>query len=136
MSDRPNPFKDIEELFDRMSRGFEPSGLGMQEIDVDVSETDSEVVVTADLPGYDKEEISITLNDDRLTLAAERTESRTEDNARYHRRERTNRQVRRTVTLPADVDDEGANATHKNGVLTVRLQKRQADDEGHTIDVS
>lgn len=136
MTDRPNPFKDIEELFDRMSRGFEPGAFGMQEIDVDVSETDTEVVVTADLPGYEKEEISITLNDNRLTLAAERTESNTEDNARYHRRERTHRQVRRTVSLPADVDEGQTSATHQNGVLTVTLQKRQTDDEGYTIDVN
>lgn len=136
MPNRSNPFKDLEELFDRMGRGFEPRGLGTHEISVDVAETDDGIVVTADLPGYENSDIDVTVDDDRLTITAERDETIEETDAHYHRRERTHREVRRALYLPTDVDETEASATYNNGVLTVVLPKREATaDEGFDIDV-
>lgn len=144
MPDRSNPFKDIEELFDRMSRGFEPRGLAVHEVAVDVSETDSDLVVTADLPGYDKDDIDVAVEGDRLTISAEHEESvesageaeDADDGVHYHRRERTRRSVSRSVHLPTAVDETAASASYRNGVLTVTLPKEAPDaDEGYDIDV-
>jgi HSP20 family protein len=136
MANRSNPFKDIEELFDRMGRGFEAGDLSVHDVAVDVSETDEEVVVTADLPGFEKSDIEVTVDDDGLTITAEREETTAEDDARYHRRERTRSEVQRRLSLPADVEETEASASYHNGVLTVVLPKRETtEDEGYDIDV-
>lgn len=136
MPDRPNPFKDIEELFNRMGRGLDPAAVGVHDIAVDVSETESEIIVTADLPGYKKANIDITVDDGRLTIAAAYDGEVDYDDAHYHRQERTHREVQRTIYLPADVDETEASASFRNGVLTITLPKHiPTSDDGYDIDV-
>ncbi|WP_101295334.1 Hsp20/alpha crystallin family protein [Halegenticoccus soli] len=136
MSDRYDPFREIDELFERMNRGFSDAGFGGHEVSVDVSETDDEVLVAADLPGFEKEDIDVTVADRQLRIGAEADRSREAADARYHRRERARRNLTRTVYLPEEVDESGASATYKNGVLTVTLPKLGDDaDGGRRIDV-
>jgi HSP20 family protein len=139
---RRNPFRELEELFERMSRDVDGVGvgaLGAGSVAVDVAETDGEFVVTADLPGYDREEIEVTLDDTELTVAAERereeTEAGEDGDRRFLRRERTHSSVSRTVYVPEAVDAEAVTATYRNGVLTVTLPKADAGEGGHQIDV-
>ncbi|SDX92619.1 Hsp20/alpha crystallin family protein [Halopenitus persicus] len=149
---RRDPFEEMERLFERMSREFErigedleagfgdlETGLG-RGITVDVAEDESTVTVTADLPGYDRDDIDVTASDRTLTIAAERDESVEsdaggDDSLEYHRRERRRRSVSRRVRLPSDVDETAAEATYANGVLTIELPKTDADGDGHRIDV-
>jgi HSP20 family protein len=133
-----NPFEEIERMFDRMSSQFEPfEGGALQggSVAVDVEDAGDEFVVTADLPGYDRDDIDVQLAGERLTLSAERAES-SEDagDGRYVRRERRQRSVSRSVRLPEPVDEGGTEATYRNGVLTVTLPKTRADD-GHDIPI-
>ena len=122
-----------------MSRGTGGMG-GMHDVSVDVSETDTDVVVTADLPGYEKEDIEVGIKDRRLTVEAERSHESEDRDAdeRFVRQERTHQRVSRSVSLPADVDEDAATATYRNGVLTVTLPKLDADegDDSHIIDIS
>lgn len=145
MSGRRDPFRDIEELFERMSAGFGGVGeeleteLGGNAIHVDVADADGDVVVTADVPGFDKGDIDVTVDDRRLSIVAEadtETERESgEEETHYYRRERATRKTSRTLTLPVDVDETGASATYENGVLTVTLPKAGAGEEGHSIDI-
>lgn len=139
MTRRRNPFDEIERMFDRMSDQFEDVG-SVKEIDagpisVDVSEDDEAVTVTADLPGYDRDDIELAVRDGRLTIRAEREAETEQEDETYHRRERTHREVTRTLRLPADVEEENASATYQNGVLTVTLPKAESGPEGTRIDV-
>ena len=142
MSRRNNPFEEIERLFEQMSSGGMGGMGGMggtHDVSVDVSETDAEVVVTADLPGYEKEDIEVGVKDRRLTVEAERShesEDRDKDE-RFLRQERTHRRISRSVSLPADVDEDATSATYRNGVLTVTLPKvdPDEDDDSHIIDI-
>lgn len=145
MSRRRDPFKDIEELFDRLNAGFGDLGRELEtefgqggDILVDVADADGHLVVTADVPGFEKDDISVSVSGRKLTVAAaESTEQETQDeDAHYYRRERSQRRVSRTITLPVDVDETAASATYENGVLTVELPKQEADDRGTDIDVS
>lgn len=146
MARRPDPFKDIEELFDRLNSGFGDLGreleseFGTSGVLVDVAEHADEVVVTADLPGFEKSNIDVSVKGRHLSIAAEHTseaeEGDDEEGATYYRRERTRRSVSRTVPLPVDVAEDAANASYENGVLTVTLPKRDAGDDGHDITVN
>lgn len=140
---RRDPFKDIEELFDRLNSGFGDlgreleTGIGSSNVLVDVADADDQVVVTADLPGYDKSDVDVSVKGRQLRIAADSTsESTSGDDENYYRRERSRRRVSRTVPLPVDVDESGASATYENGVLTVTLPKREAGDDGTDIRVN
>jgi HSP20 family protein len=139
---RTNPF---DEMFERMMGGLD--GNAMERVmsdrsrafDVDVAESDDEVVVTADLPGFDRDEIEVSAHDRSLTLRATHAHSEASESASdagtYLRRERRHESVSRSVSLPADVDDAGASATYRNGVLTVRLPKVAAGEGSHRIEI-
>ncbi len=103
---------------------------------VDVREDDTDVVVVADLPGVEREGISVRLLDPRtLRISARREEAREAEQAGYYMRERKVGAISRTATLPVDVREEGAHATFRNGVLEVRL-KKVVETGGKTILVS
>jgi HSP20 family protein len=158
MMRRSNPFDftDIESMFDRMSRQFDEmnrqlgswdSGVGEMVsrggMAIDVSERDDSLVVVADLPGFDKEDIDLKIAGQVLTIVAERemdseSKSGDEDHGEFLRRERRSQSVRRSFRLPVEVDEESTSASYQNGVLTVTLPKIQLDDEddSHHIDVN
>lgn len=139
MTRRRNPFDEIERVFDRMSDQFEGMGDAGQikagGISVDVAESTDEITITADLPGYENEDIDLSARDGRLTIRAQRESEVEQTEETYHRRERTHQQHSRTLSLPAEVDEEAAEATYRNGVLTVTLPKVGSTDQGHRIDV-
>jgi len=94
------------------------------EFRVDVKEHDDEVVVAADLPGVEKDDVSIEVLDPRtMRIAFSRQQETKEEAEGYYVRERTWGSLDRVVKLPTDVTDEGSTATFKNGVLEVRLKK-------------
>jgi len=94
------------------------------EFRVDVKEHDDEVIVAADLPGVEKEDVSLEVLDPRTLKIAFSRSAETEEKAEgYFVRERTYGSMDRAVRLPSDVTEEGATATFKNGVLEVRLKK-------------
>jgi HSP20 family protein len=131
MSGRRDPFKEIEELFEQLNSGFADLSGEFEEvgagggIHVDVADADDEIVVVADVPGFEPEDIDVSVSDRQLRISAEHSaETEQEDEeTHYYRRERTQRAVSRTVTLPTDVDEREASASYENGVLTIELPK-------------
>ena len=130
-------FDRMSRQFDEMSRGFEGQGsMHGQGMPVDLTDEDDAVVVTADLPGYEKDDILLSASDDLLTIRAEREATSEHDDEAYVHRERHSQSARRTISLPATVDEGAASATYRNGVLTVTLPKLDADeDDSHSIDI-
>ena len=105
------------------------------EFRVDVKEHDDEVVVAADLPGVEKEDVSLEILDPRTLRIAFSRRAETEEQAEgYFVRERTYGSLDRVVRMPSDVTEEGATATFKNGVLEVRL-KKAAPEAGTRIPI-
>jgi HSP20 family protein len=105
------------------------------EFRVDVRDLEEEVIVVADLPGLEKEDITVSLlNPVTLEIAAARKLESGEREKEYFVKERFSGSIRRVVILPGEVTEERANASFKNGVLEIRL-KKAAVDKGTRIPI-
>jgi HSP20 family protein len=93
---------------------------------VDFYETDShEVVIRAELPDMKKEDIGVTFENNVLTLTGERKQDQSVKREQYQRVERRFGSFSRSFTLPASVDAGRIAASYKDGVLTIRLPRRE-----------
>lgn len=92
---------------------------------VDITEDEKAYTLTAELPGFSREEIKVEFEEGRLSLRAEHKEEKEEKKENYHLKERVSGTFVRTFTLPKDVDHEKIEAAMENGVLTVTLLKSE-----------
>ena len=90
---------------------------------VDISESDKEFQVTAELPGMDEKNLDISLANSVLTLKGEKKEEKEDKRKDYYRMERSYGMFSRTIPLPEGVDLEKVEASFREGVLTVTLPK-------------
>jgi HSP20 family protein len=131
----------VEDLFDQMQKMFEEvqdTGRGLTSdftgsLPVDIEEEDEEYILTADLPGVEKDEINITGDESSVEISAESEAEMKEENEKYIRRERRSRTFRRTVAWPQPVDQETISAEYDEGVLTITADKQE--NGGKTIEV-
>ena len=93
----------------------------------DISETEGEIVVKAELPGMKVEDIDITLTDGLLTIKGERKMENEDKRENYHRIERRFGSFSRSLNLGLKVKADGIDAGYKDGVLTVTLPKAEED---------
>ena len=137
---RRNPFEELEQLFERMSKQVDPGDWGSfgQSVPADVVDLGETIEITVDLPGFEREEIDLTLGDGSLRVQAEyEHEDAEEDPARrYMRRERSRKTISRSIRIPDAVDEDEATATLQNGVLTVNLPKVDPDAGSKQIDIT
>ncbi len=137
---RRNPFEDLEDVLERVSRQVEEgmTGGGLQipsQVPADVVDTGEEFVVSADLPGYETDDIDLTLTDGTLRLEASRTDDREVEEGEYLRRERSQQAVSRRLRLPEPVEEEAVAAGYEDGVLTVHLPKVSGSEGSKSIDI-
>ncbi len=106
---------------------FSKSNMGFPK--VNISETEKEIVVTANVPGISSEDISVEVNDNILTLSGQMTKENKEEDKdkKYYRYERESGSFSRSFQLPVKVDEDKIEAETKNGVLTINLPKLQAE---------
>jgi HSP20 family protein len=116
--------RELERYFETPSFDLGLSGRGVfPPVNVFVQEGD--VVVRAEVPGVKPGDVQIDVERGRLTLSGERKPTATEEGS-YHRRERRYGTFSRTIRLPDDVDLEKAQASYRNGVLTLRVPRAEA----------
>ena len=120
----PATFRNFEDAIARMLN--EPRGARPWSPSVDIFETENELVLKADLPDVKLEDIEVRVENQTLTLKGERKFDKDESNGGYHRIERSYGSFVRNFTVPSSVDAEKVAADYKNGVLTVRLPKKEA----------
>lgn len=92
---------------------------------LNVWEENDALVAEAEVPGLKSEDLDISVVGDQLTIRGKREETKHEQEAAYHRRERTVGEFVRSVTLPVEINADDVAATLNNGVLTVRLPKAE-----------
>ena len=128
------PFRDIDDMFDRvfsdaMRRWPRVSSDERRVYDwapaADVSETDDEYLIKAELPEVTKDDLNITVQEGVLTLAGERKAERREYNEKLHRVERFHGTFARRFTLPDDADEQRIKAESKDGILVIHIPKQK-----------
>jgi HSP20 family protein len=132
---RWDPFRDLGLLQDRMNRMFDDAGRGWRNDEpaatttwspsVDIFETEGEIVVKAELPGMDRKDITLHLENNVLTLRGERKFEKETKDENYHRIERSYGNFSRSFSIPATVDPERIRADYKDGVLSIALPKKE-----------
>ena len=129
--------REVAEMRDRMRRLFrEPFGNAVPDLfpsdvtqavgwlpTVEVSESDTEFTVVAELPGMQSKDVQVDYEDGALTIRGERQERREEKDRRYHLWERSYGTFLRTFTFPGGIDEEKIRAEHHDGLLEVHLPK-------------
>lgn len=102
---------------------------------IDIEETEKEIIVSAEMPGVDKKDIKVDLNDDRITISFEKKENKDEKKGKTYRLiEQSYGKFTRSFTLPAPVKSENAKAEYKNGILKLTLLK-QKETKIHQIKI-
>lgn len=134
MAPESHPMHELSKFQDEMNSLFNnffgKSAVAKMPFDfnpsLDISETDKEIIVKADLPGMSEKDIKVTVDDDTLTLKGSKEESKEEKGETFYRRERSTGSFMRRFQLPAKVDREKVKATFKDGLLTVRFPKNES----------
>lgn len=124
-------WREMEDLVDRYMKSFgslrpathEPMAAGDWSPRVDISETEGEFVVKAEIPEVKKEDLHVTVDNGVITLKGERKQEKEEKGKKFHRIERYYGSFCRSFTLPENVDESKVTAAFKDGVLTVELPK-------------
>ncbi|SDB43196.1 HSP20 family protein [Ruminococcaceae bacterium FB2012] len=119
---------DLFDMFDDFGRGFFAPSEERHHIRTDIRDEGDKFIMEAELPGFKKEDISIDLTDEMLTLSAEhKTESDEKDkNGKYIRRERSYGSYKRSFDL-SGIDSAAVTAEYKSGILTLTLPKKQIE---------
>jgi HSP20 family protein len=92
---------------------------------VDIAEHDDEYLVKVELPGINKDEVKLTLENNILTIRGEKKQEKETKKESYHRVERSYGSFQRSFTLPAAVKADRIDASYKDGILTVSLPKAE-----------
>ncbi|NLK59288.1 MAG: Hsp20/alpha crystallin family protein [Tissierellia bacterium] len=128
-----NNLYDMVDDFFRDSSVFDRN-LMMDTFKLDVKETDQAYGIEAELPGIAKEEVSLDLVENRLTISVNREEQKDEEKENYIHRERKTSSMSRSVCL-RDADMEKATAKLENGILEVRIPKIEEAEKKKRIEI-
>ena len=124
--ERMDPFSSLQREINRTFEdflGFGSEGITTFRPSIDVNETDEAYEVTAELPGMEKKDITVTVENGLVTLRGEKRVDREEKKKNYHFTERSYGSFQRALRLPGEVDADKINAHFERGVLHVLLPK-------------
>lgn len=120
----------FDEVYSSLPFAGDGSFPGDARIKMDMRETDSALIVEADLPGVADDDIDVQLTDNMLTIRGEKRHERKEDRGEdYHFIERSYGAFSRSIPLPYDVDPDSVDAVFKDGVLTLTMPKPEGAKE-------
>lgn len=133
-----DPFRDVEKLQNRINRMFEDSFGRSRELDdemslcawkpaVDIYESETGIVLAAELPGVGKENVAVEVKDNILTLKGERLANPKIKEESYYRQERLYGTFQRSFTLQQNIQHNLIKATFKNGVLEIEIPRPEKE---------
>jgi HSP20 family protein len=128
------PFRDMDDVFDRFfSDAYRRLPRGAADVQpsfdwappADVSETEGEYLIKAEIAEVPREGLSLTVQDGVLTLSGERRQEKREEGEKTHRVERQFGSFARRFALPEDADDQAISAESRDGIVTIRIPKHK-----------
>jgi HSP20 family protein len=128
---RGNPFSMFHMNMDRMFEDFF-SGFDLEPFesnyrsfrpDIEVTENDKEIKVSAELPGMEKKDIDVSLTNGILTISGDKKDEQEEKGKDYFMKERTYGSFKRLIPLHAEIEADKIDAHFKKGVLTIKIPK-------------
>jgi HSP20 family protein len=128
-----NPWREIEDMFDRYDRAVGLPRSGSQEVmatgdwspRVDIVENENEFVIKAEIPEVKKEDVKVSVDNGVLTLKGDRRQEKEEKGKKFHRVERYYGSFTRSFTLPENVDGAKVKASFKDGMLSLQIPKTE-----------
>ena len=143
-----SPFPALQRIADQMERMFDDFGFGprwtrsrredTREVwapDIDVFQRNSELTIRADLPGLKREDVTVEITDDAVSIQGERKHEREEEHEGVYRSERSYGSFYRVIALPEGAITEQAKATFKDGVLEITIPAPPAS-KGRRLEIS
>jgi HSP20 family protein len=120
------PFQDLDIIERRMRRMLEDFGVAPGPLPAaDMYETETELVVELDVPGFEEKDLALEVTDSTLTIKGERTKEKEEKEKSFYLHERLERHFERRFKLPPEADLDHVQATFRTGVLEVHVPKLQ-----------
>lgn len=140
---RWEPFRGIDDLFERLGptafgrwpRLHESSSQFEWAPAADISESEKEYLVKAELPGVKREDVKLTIDDGVITIAGERKQEKEQKDEKQHRVERFYGTFTRSFTLPENVEEKAIRAESKDGVLYVHLPKKMKAEKPKAVQI-
>lgn len=128
----PSIWREMDQLQREMNRLFEGSSVkhtsgSYKYPAINLWANEEGQVIRAEMPGIKVDDINIDVTSDTLTISGIRTHNEAIENTRYHRQERGYGSFTRTLQLPFMIDTGSVEATFKNGVLDIKLQRAESD---------
>ena len=133
MAHQPNHFWDyvlgpVQHLGRQVADLFSPSA--------EAARTEEVYEISVELPGVKDEDIHVEVDDNRITVSGEKHTSREEKEKNYYFSERVYGSFQRSFRLPEDAATDGIDATHTDGVLTIRIPRKAATANRRKIEVN
>lgn len=145
------PFRTLQRFADEIDRMFDDFGLGrrgrslpmwpestaeMWAPEIDVFQKGDQLVIKADLPGLTKEDVTVNIADDTITIQGERKSEREEEREGYYQTERSYGSFYRAIPLPTGAMADQAKATFRDGVLEVTMPSPPSATRGRRLEIS
>lgn len=130
-----------EEMRDLMGNLFENGPRGMESLSrrapaTDIYEEGEDLVLECEVPGMNRDDLELTLDNDRLTISGEHREESEEEERNYYRSERSRERFERTFAVPSSVDADQIEASFSDGILKVRLPREtEQDQQKHQVEI-
>ncbi|OIQ89906.1 spore protein SP21 [mine drainage metagenome] len=130
-----DPWREIEDMFDRYTRAIsfprksitgEIASIADWSPQVDIAETPKEFTIKAEIPEVKKEDVKVSIDSGVVTIQGERKQEKEEKDKKFHRIERFYGSFSRSFSLPDNIDANAAQATFKDGVLSLQIPKTAA----------
>ncbi|HPF44432.1 MAG TPA: Hsp20/alpha crystallin family protein [Syntrophomonadaceae bacterium] len=128
---------DIDDIFENFfnDKFFPTLYSNSAHMKVDIRENEKEYILEAELPGISKDEVKVEIDEDRITISAQKQEQSDEEKDNYIRRERSYRAMTRSFSIP-DIDTENIKAKYEDGILCITLPKvEQKSVKGKQISI-